>query len=101
MAITENPSYRARTGTVTIGTETFTITQEGRPASECEFSIDPISTMASVNGANGHIAVTATPGLWIYLPVLIAISVVTGCFTGLCAQAMLNRGDSLWKTIFR
>ena len=61
LAISENPSYRARTGTVTIGTETFTITQEGRPASECEFSIDPISTTASVNGANGHIAVTATP----------------------------------------
>lgn len=63
VAISENPSYRARTGTVTIGTETFTITQEGRPASECEFSIDPISTTASVNGANGHIAVTATPDL--------------------------------------
>ena len=63
VAISENPSYHARTGTVTIGTETFTITQEGRPASECEFSIDPISTTASVDGANGHIAVTATPDL--------------------------------------
>ena len=63
VAISENPSYRARTGTVTIGTETFTITQAGRPASECEFSIDPVNTTASVNGANGHIAVTATPDL--------------------------------------
>ena len=63
VAISENPSYRARTGTVTIGTETFTITQSGRPASECEFSIDPVMTTASVNGANGHIAVIATPDL--------------------------------------
>ena len=63
MAISENPSYRARTGTVTVGSETLTITQAGRPASECIFSIDPVETTASVNGANGHIAVTATPDL--------------------------------------
>ena len=30
VVIAENPSYRERTGTVTIGTETFTVTQEGR-----------------------------------------------------------------------
>ena len=46
------------------------------------------------------VAITGTPGLIIYLPVLIAISVVTGLFTGLCAQMLLNRGDKLWKTIF-
>lgn len=63
VAISENPSYRARTGTVTIGTETFTITQAGRPAADCEFSIGPVETTASVNGANGRIAVTATPEL--------------------------------------
>ncbi|MBQ6339592.1 MAG: InlB B-repeat-containing protein [Kiritimatiellae bacterium] len=63
MAISENPSYRARTGTVTVGTETFTVTQAGRPASACAFAIDPVETTASVNGANGHIAVTATPDL--------------------------------------
>ena len=63
VAISENPSYRARTGTVTVGTETFTITQAGRPASACAFSINPVETTASVNGANGHIAVTATPDL--------------------------------------
>ena len=31
IAIAENPSYKARTGTVKIGTETFTVTQQGRP----------------------------------------------------------------------
>ena len=47
------------------------------------------------------VAITGTPSLAIYLPLLIAISILTGCFTGLCAQTLLNRGDKLWKTIFR
>ena len=34
----------------------------------------------------------------IYLPVMIAISIITGCFTGLCALFLVNRGN-LWKTI--
>ncbi len=38
IAIAENPSYRARTGTVTIGTETFTITQQGRPTAALSFN---------------------------------------------------------------
>jgi len=44
------------------------------------------------------ILLTSTPGLIVYLPVMIAISIVTGCFTGLCAQFLVNRGN-LWKTI--
>ena len=44
------------------------------------------------------ILLTSTPGLIAYLPVMIAISIVTGCFTGLCAQFLVNRGN-LWKTI--
>ena len=43
-------------------------------------------------------AVTGTPGIAIYLPILIAISIVTGFFTGLCAQMLVNRGGKLWKT---
>ena len=42
--------------------------------------------------------ITATPGLILYLPPLICISIVTGLFTGLCAQYLVNRGN-LWKTI--
>ena len=42
------------------------------------------------------IALTATPGLIVYLPVMIAVSIVTGCFTGLCAQFLVNRSD-LWN----
>ena len=63
IAIAENPSYKARTGTVTIGTETFTVTQQGRPTAALSFSVSPVATTASVNGANGMIAVTATPDL--------------------------------------
>ena len=44
------------------------------------------------------ILITGTPGLAVYLPVMIAVSIVTGCFTGLCAQFLVNRGN-LWKTI--
>ena len=44
------------------------------------------------------ILLTGTPGLIAYLPVMIAVSIVTGTFTGLCAQFLVNRGN-LWKTI--
>ena len=63
IAIAENPSYRARTGTVTIGTETFTVTQQGRPTEALSFAVSPTASTASVEGANGVIAVTATPDL--------------------------------------
>ena len=45
--------------------------------------------------------ISGTPGLIVYLPVMIATGIVTGLFTGLCAQFLLNRGDRFWKTIFR
>ena len=44
---------------------------------------------------------TGTPSLLIYLPVLIVCSVITGLFTGLCAQILVKRGKDLWKTIFK
>ena len=37
------------------------------------------------------IALTGTPGLLIYLPVMIVCSIITGLFTGLCAQFLLER----------
>ena len=43
------------------------------------------------------VAITGTLGLLVYLPVMIVCSVITGLFTGLCAQTLLNRGKSLWK----
>lgn len=44
---------------------------------------------------------TGTPSLLIYLPVLIVCSIITGLFTGLCAQLLVKRGKDLWKTIFK
>jgi len=47
------------------------------------------------------VAVTGTPGLLIYLPVMLVCSIITGLFTGLCAQVLVNRGKDFWKTTFR
>ena len=47
------------------------------------------------------ICLTGTPGLVIYLPVMILCSILTGLFTGLCAQLLLNRGNNLWKTFLK
>ncbi len=47
------------------------------------------------------VAITATPGLVFYLAVMVAVSIFTGCATGLCAQILLNRGEKLWKTFLK
>ena len=61
-----------------------------------------LSAMAhSIGQMIAAVILSGTPGLLVYLPVLLAFSIVTGIFTGLCAQTILNRGDKLWKTIFR
>ena len=41
---------------------------------------------------------TGTPSVLIYLPVMIAISIVTGFCTGLAAQFLVNRGNITWTT---
>lgn len=58
--------------------------------------------MLSVFGAVGHqlgqlgmaAAVLQSGSVMVYLPPLLAAAVVTGCFTGLCAQLCLHR---LWR----
>ena len=44
------------------------------------------------------ILMTSTPGLIVYLPVMIVACILSGTFTGLCAQFLVNRGK-LWKII--
>ena len=44
------------------------------------------------------IILTATPGLIVYLPAMIVCGILTGLFTGLCAQLLVNRGKEIWKT---
>lgn len=60
--------------------------------------------VAGVCGAIAHsigqmamaIAITATPGLIAYLPIMIIASIVSGTFTGFCVQLLVKRGN-LWK----
>jgi len=47
------------------------------------------------------IILSGTPALALYLPIMVAISIVTGIFTGLCAQLLLNRGERFWKTFLK
>ena len=64
--------------------------------------------VAGIMGAIAHsigqmamaVTITATPGLIAYLPIMIVASIVSGTFTGLCAQLLVNRG-SLWKITSR
>ena len=64
--------------------------------------VGALAAMAhSIGQMAAAIIISGTPELAIYLPVLIAISIITGLFTGLCAQLLLNRGEKFWKTIFR
>lgn len=47
------------------------------------------------------VLITGTPGLLVYLPIMIVCSILTGVFTGLCAQVLTNRGKKIWKTAFK
>lgn len=59
LAINANPSFERRTGTVSIGTATLTISQAG--TATAALSIDPVTATAAASGAYGNVAVYATP----------------------------------------
>ncbi len=59
LAISTNPSFLERTGTVTIGSATFTIRQSGTPFPQLD--ILPKTATAEPTGAFANIAVIATP----------------------------------------
>ena len=60
--------------------------------------------VAGICGAIAHsigqmamaVAISGTPGLLAYLPIMIAASIISGAFTGYCAQLLVKRGK-LWK----
>jgi len=60
--------------------------------------------VAGALGATAHsigqmamaIFLSGTPGLLVYLPIMIATGIISGCFTGLCAQFLVNRSD-IWN----
>ncbi len=61
--------------------------------------------VAGILGAMAHsvgqmmaaILISGTPALAIYLPVMLVCSIISGTFTGLCAQLLRNRGEKFWK----
>ncbi len=59
LAIGSNPSYAARVGTVSVGSATFTIRQDGLRTPSME--IIPTISTAAPSGVLGNIAVSATP----------------------------------------
>ncbi|MDB4675652.1 hypothetical protein OAE98_02575, partial [Akkermansiaceae bacterium] len=59
LGVGENPSYLERVGTVSIGSKTFTVTQEGTP--NLRLDINPTEATADASGAIGNVAVLATP----------------------------------------
>lgn len=42
--------------------------------------------------------ITGTLSVWVYLPILLVCSILTGLCTGTIAGLLLNRGDRVWKT---
>ena len=66
IAITENPSYVARTGTVTIGTETFAVTQQGRPlpAEQTSLSFNDYEFEAAGGSCSVDVSVVANIVQW-------------------------------------
>ena len=60
-SVDPNLSSTARTGTMTIAGLSFTITQDGAPAS-CSFSIAPTRAAFGAAGGNGSVTVTAPAG---------------------------------------
>jgi heptaprenyl diphosphate synthase len=55
----------------------------------------------SVGQMTAAVLVMGTISIAVYLPLMIVCSIVTGIFTGLCAQFLVNRGNKLWKTYFK
>ena len=42
--------------------------------------------------------ITGTLSVWIYLPIMLVCSIITGFCTGSLAGLLLTRGEKLWKT---
>lgn len=55
----------------------------------------------SIGQMAAAIVISRTPSLILYLPVMTAISIVTGLFTGFAAQFLIQRGGSIWKTFLQ
>ena len=61
ISVAANPSYKTRTGTVSIGSETFTVIQGGFGSPV--LSMEPVSATLEEGVTNGTVSVSATPDL--------------------------------------
>jgi streptogramin lyase len=58
-----NPSLNPRTGTITIGSQTFTLTQDGSGGPVCTYSLNPASPSSpDASGSAGSVDVTVAAG---------------------------------------
>lgn len=55
----------------------------------------------SVGQMAAAVILSGTPAILVYLPIMLACSILSGVFTGLCAQILVNRGDHIWKTFLK
>ncbi len=55
----------------------------------------------SVGQMAAAIVITGTPAIAVYLPFMTVCSLLTGAFTGLAAQLLVNRGRKIWKTFLK
>lgn len=60
--VAANAATAARTTTLSIGTQTHTVTQQGRPAVECTYALQPASADLTKDAASGTFAVRAPAG---------------------------------------
>lgn len=58
-AVRDNSASTARSGTITVGEQTFSVTQGGTFSGECAFAVSPSSASFAPNGGSGSIQVSA------------------------------------------
>jgi hypothetical protein len=58
-SVASNPAPESRSGTLTIGGQTHTVTQQGRPATVCSYELSPSSADVGQDASNGTFAIGA------------------------------------------
>ena len=77
--VSANNTSTSRTGTLTIAGQTLSVTQNGRPAQTCSYSISPQSTSVGWRGGSASDTVTSQSGCsWKALSNVAWISVTSG-----------------------
>jgi subtilisin family serine protease len=80
-SVAANPSSSPRSGTITIASQTFTVTQDGA-ASICSYTINPVNKVFGRAGGNSMVTVTANAGCPWTARSNVAWIMVTGGATG-------------------